>query len=76
MPFLMTLPDNAGPPEIFARYPDVYGPFSEMSQALMNGPSPLALGERELLLAYTAGVANCAFVYVAYFEVAYACGTT
>ncbi|MEQ9449515.1 MAG: hypothetical protein RLN70_11530, partial [Rhodospirillaceae bacterium] len=45
-----------------------------MSQALMNGPSPLSEGERELIFAYAAGVAECAFVYVAHAEVAHAWG--
>jgi alkylhydroperoxidase family enzyme len=45
-----------------------------MSQALMNGPSPLSQGERELILAYASGVAGCKFVYVAHSEVAYAWG--
>jgi uncharacterized peroxidase-related enzyme len=45
-----------------------------MSQALMNGPSPLSQGERELILAYAAGIAGCKFVYVAHSEVAYAWG--
>jgi alkylhydroperoxidase family enzyme len=45
-----------------------------MSQAVMNGPSPLSQGERELLCAYAAGVAGCKFVYVAHSEVAYAWG--
>jgi alkylhydroperoxidase family enzyme len=45
-----------------------------MSQVLMNGPSPLTPAERELLLAFAAGVAGCAFVYVAHSEVAYAWG--
>ena len=40
----------------------------------MNGPSPLSQGERELILAYAAGVAGCQFVYVAHSEVAYAWG--
>jgi alkylhydroperoxidase family enzyme len=43
-------------------------------QALMNGPSPLSQGQRELILAYAAGVAGCKFVYVAHSEVAYAWG--
>jgi uncharacterized peroxidase-related enzyme len=45
-----------------------------MSQALMNGPSPLSQGERELILAYASGVAGCKFVYVAHSEAAYAWG--
>ena len=40
----------------------------------MNGPSPLSQGERELILAYAAGVAGCTFVFVAHAEVAYAWG--
>ena len=45
-----------------------------MSQELMNGPSPLSQAERELILAYAAGVADCKYVYVAHTEVAYAWG--
>jgi len=74
MPFLPSLPEDAGPPSIFARYPDMYAHWSAMSQVLMNGPSPLTSGERELLLAYAAGVGGCAFVYGAHAEVAYAWG--
>jgi len=74
MPFFKSMPDNAGPPAVFNAYPEIYGPWSEMSQALMNGPSPLSPGERELIFAYAAGVAGCAFVYAAHSEVAYAWG--
>jgi alkylhydroperoxidase family enzyme len=45
-----------------------------MSEALMNGPSPLGQAERELILAYAAGVAGCRFVCGAHSEVAYARG--
>lgn len=74
MPFFRSLPDKAGPANVFAAYPDIYRLWSEMSQALMNGPSPLSPGERELILAYAAGVAGCKFVYIAHSEVAYAWG--
>ena len=74
MPFFKSLPDDAGPPNVFTKYPDVYGPWSKMSEALMNGPSSLSQGERELILAYAAGVAGCKFVYGAHSEVAYAWG--
>ncbi len=74
MPFLKSLPDHAGPPAVFTKYPDIYGPWSQMSEVLMNGPSPLRQGERELILAYAAGVAGCKFVYGAHSEVAYAWG--
>jgi uncharacterized peroxidase-related enzyme len=74
MPFLKSLPDDAGPANVFSKYPEIYGPWAAMSQALMNGPSPLSQGERELILAYAAGVAGCRFVCVAHSEVAYARG--
>jgi uncharacterized peroxidase-related enzyme len=73
MSFFKSLPENAGPPQVFAAHPELYGLWSEMSQVLMNGP-PLSPAERELLLAFAAGVAGCAFVYVAHSEVAYAWG--
>ncbi|MCC6474805.1 MAG: peroxidase [Burkholderiales bacterium] len=74
MPFFKSLPENAGPPNVFKKYPEIYGPWSTTSQALMNGPSPLSQGERELILAYAAGAAGCKFVYGAHSEVAYAWG--
>jgi alkylhydroperoxidase family enzyme len=74
MSFFKSLPKNAGPPQVFAARPELYGLWSEMSQVLMNGPSPFTPAERELLLAFAAGVARCAFVYVAHSEVAYAWG--
>jgi uncharacterized peroxidase-related enzyme len=74
MSFFKSLPDNAGPGNVFTTYPEIYRLWSNMSQALMNGPSPLSRGERELILAYAAGVAGCQFVYVAHSEAAYAWG--
>jgi uncharacterized peroxidase-related enzyme len=74
MPFLPSLPANASPPAIYTKYPDIYGPWSKMSEALMNGPSPLSQAERELILAYATGVAGCDFVSIAHSEVAYAWG--
>lgn len=74
MPYFKSLPPDAGPPNIFVQYPLLYGPWSTMSQELMNGPSPLSQGERELILAYVAGVGGCEFVCVAHAEVAYAWG--
>lgn len=74
MPFFKSMPERAGPPAVFATYPEMYEPWSVMSEALMNGPSPLSQAERELIFAYTAGTAGCEFVYVAHSEVAYAWG--
>ena len=74
MSFFKSLPAEAGPPAVYTKYPEIYVPWSEMSQAVMNGPSPLSQGERELIFAYAAGVAGCKFVYVAHSAVAYAWG--
>jgi uncharacterized peroxidase-related enzyme len=74
MPFFKSLPADAGPPAVFSKHPDIYGPWSVMSEALMNGPSDLSQAERELILAYAAAVDGCEFVYVAHSEVAYARG--
>lgn len=74
MPFLSSFPEDAGPPFLFKRYPGIYRPWAEMSEAMMNGPSPLSRGERELVLAFAAGVSGCDFVCMAHAEVAYAHG--
>jgi uncharacterized peroxidase-related enzyme len=74
MTFFKSLPPDAGPPAVFTKYPEIYGPWSTMSQAMMNGPSSLSQGERELILAYAAAIGDCPFVYVAHSEVAYAWG--
>ena len=74
MTFFKSLPNDAGPPSVYTKYPEIYGPWSTMSEAMMNGPSPLSQGERELILAYASGVAGCKYVYAAHSEVAYAWG--
>ena len=74
MPFLKSHPSDAGPANVFTAYPEIYAAWSKMSEALMNGPSPLSPAERELILAYAAGVAGCRFVCVAHSAVAYARG--
>jgi len=74
MTFFKSLPANASPGNVFSKYPEIYRHWSTMSEALMNGPSPLKPAERELMLAYAAGVAGCKFVYMAHSEVAYAHG--
>ena len=74
MPFVKSLPADAGPGNIFTQYVDIYRPWSEVSQALMNGPSPLSPGEREMIAAYVVGVANCRYAYAAHTAAAYAWG--
>ena len=74
MPFFKSLPENSGPGEVFAQYPEIYGRWAEMSQVLMNGPSPLTPGEREMIGAFAAGLAGCRYACEAHSAVAYAWG--
>ncbi len=74
MPFFKSLAADSGPGDVFAAYPEIYEPWSRMSQALMNGPSPLSPGEREMIAAYVVGIANCAYAYAAHCAAAYAWG--
>ncbi len=74
MPFFKSHPADANPSNVFGAYPDIYGHWAEMGQKLINGPSPLSPGEREMLQAYVAGAANCQFALIAHAEVAYAMG--
>ena len=74
MPFFKSLPEDAGPSIVFSTYAEIYGSWAEMGQALMNGPSPLTPGEREMIQAYVAGVAECRYPFVAHSAAAVAWG--
>jgi len=74
MPFFKSLPDGAGPGNIFTAYPEIYSHWTKMGEALINGPSPLSPGERELIQAYVSGLVNCRYSYIAHCEAAYARG--
>lgn len=66
MPFFKSLPDDAGPSNVFATYPDIFGLWAQMGEALINGPSPLTPAEREMIQAYVAGLNDCRYSYVAH----------
>ncbi|MDE0815999.1 MAG: carboxymuconolactone decarboxylase family protein [Alphaproteobacteria bacterium] len=74
MAFFRSLSDTSGPADVFTKYPEIYGPWADTGQALMNGPSPLTPGEREMIAAYVVGVAKCDYAYVAHCAAAYAWG--
>jgi uncharacterized peroxidase-related enzyme len=74
MPFFKSLPETAGPGNVFAKYPEIYRHWAQMGQALINGPSPLTPGERELIQAYVAGLIGCDYACVAHSAAAYARG--
>lgn len=66
MPFLKSHPADAGPGNVFGAYPEIYGHWAAMGQALINGPSPLSPAERELIQALVAGLIGCQYAYVAH----------
>lgn len=74
MPFFKSLPEDAGPANVFGTYTEIYGHWSKMGQVLMNGPSPFTPGEREMIASFVVGTAGCRFAYVAHSAAAYEWG--
>ena len=74
MPFLKSHGPDAGPGDVFSAYPEIYRHWAEMGQMLINGPSPLSPGEREMIQAVVAGLIDCKYAYVAHTAAAVARG--
>jgi uncharacterized peroxidase-related enzyme len=74
MPFFKSMPETAGPGNVFSAYPEIYRHWAEMGQALINGPSPLTPAEREMIQAYVAGLVGCQYAHVAHTAAAAARG--
>ena len=74
MPFFKSLPENAGPGNVFSARPEIYRYWAEMGQALINGPSPISPAEREMIQAYVAGLVECRYAHVAHIAAAAARG--
>ena len=74
MSFLKSHTEKSGPGDVFQAYPEVYRHWAEMGQQLINGPSPLTPGEREMIQGFVAGLINCQFAYVAHSAAAVARG--
>lgn len=74
MPFLKSHTEKSGPGDVFQTYPEIYRHWAEMGQQLINGPSPLTPGEREMIQGFTAGLLDCQFAYVAHSAAAVARG--
>jgi len=51
MTFLPSLPDNAKLLDVFRAHPETAHPLLDYHEALMRGPSPLSIAERELIAA-------------------------
>jgi uncharacterized peroxidase-related enzyme len=56
-----SLPPHPGLADVFLRFADSVAPLFEYHDRLLRGPSPLSIGERELLAAYTSALNACSF---------------
>jgi uncharacterized peroxidase-related enzyme len=63
MPTLPSLPAGAVLMDVFAAYPAGVQPLLELHEALLRGPSPLSVAERELLAAYVSGLNDCSYCH-------------
>ncbi len=58
MTYLPSLPADAILLDVFRAYPGTSRPLLAYHQALLRGPSPLSVAERELIAAYVSGLFN------------------
>jgi uncharacterized peroxidase-related enzyme len=63
MAYLPSLPDHAVLLDVFRAYPQTARPLLAYHQALLRGPSPLTVAERELIAAYVSGVNACGYCH-------------
>jgi len=63
MAYLPSLPADAVLLDVFRAYPDSARPLMDYHQALLRGPSPLSVAERELIAAYVSGLNACRYCH-------------
>ena len=63
MAYLPSLPADAVLLDVFRAYPDTARPLMDYHQALLRGPSPLSVAERELIAAYVSGLNACGYCH-------------
>ena len=63
MAYLPSLPDDAVLLDVFRAYPQTSRPLLEYHQALLRGPSPLSVAERELIAACVSGLNACRYCH-------------
>src|SRR5690349_7984961 len=63
MTYLPSVPDDAVLLDVFRAYPEIYRPLLDYHQALLRGPSPLSIAERELIAAYVSGLNACRYCH-------------
>jgi len=75
MTYLPSLPGDAVLLDVFRAYPEIYRPLLDYHQALLRGPSPLSVAERELIAAYVSGLNACRYCHGVHQATAQAFGT-
>jgi len=70
MPFLPSLPEDAAVLDVMKAYPEPAAPLIDYQQVVLRGPSPLGVGERELIAAYVSGLNACHYCHGVHGEVA------
>lgn len=63
MSFLKSLPSNAVLLHVFEAFPTTSRPLLEYHEALLRGPSPLSVPERELIAAFVSGLNACSYCH-------------
>jgi uncharacterized peroxidase-related enzyme len=63
MTYLPSLPGDAVLLDVFRAYSQTAGPLLDYHQALLRGPSPLTVAERELIAAYVSGLNACRYCH-------------
>lgn len=74
MSYLRYLPAGKGVSSVYAHRPEIWEPFVAFTHALMRGPGPLELVDRELIAAFVSGLNGCAYCYGAHGATAEAFG--
>jgi uncharacterized peroxidase-related enzyme len=63
MAYLPSLPGDAVLLDVFRAYPDTARPLLDYHQALLRGPSPLSVAERELIAAFVSRLNACGYCH-------------
>jgi uncharacterized peroxidase-related enzyme len=63
MTYLPSLPHDAVLLDVFRAYPGTSRPLMEYHEALLRGPSPLTVAQRELIAAYVSGLNACRYCH-------------
>lgn len=74
MSYFRSLPGEGTIRDIFRQYPEVFAPWGETTEQIMNGPAPLNRAERELIGAYVSALNACGFCYGVHGGIAQAWG--